>query len=426
MAIIHHQCKLTEPGGSGRPEVFASKLCCVVGFVPTAWRPSFHSHGQANRHATFSFGSGSRTFGGFWRRPGHPNRGPREIQAILLAFNRMQDRLRRFNEDRTRMIGAISHDLRTPLTRLRIRLEDVEDPREKHKCWRCDLHGRDARYSHLVHPARHGREPRLLINVSGLIEGVCDDAVDAGQPVTFSGPQEIEITCRPSRCAVRWQLGGKCCPVWRQRRRAGLMEFRVGCRSPSTTKDLASLRASGKRYSNPFYRRDPSRNPDTGGVGLGLSIARSVILEHGGNIHLANRKDGGLHVRLDYPVQTHAPKRKQRSHRSVRRVSPLEPTPYFEDEGPLLAPVDDFETKCVEQASANLGSAGFPGQQIRNVGSGKAMLASPCGTASGLATSRRSISITSSSFMTGARSRSMMLCHRRAERFVTDYDIWPL
>ena len=59
-----------------------------------------------------------------------PMRGPREIQAILLAFNRMQDRLRRFNEDRTRMIGAISHDLRTPLTRLRIRLENVEDPRE--------------------------------------------------------------------------------------------------------------------------------------------------------------------------------------------------------------------------------------------------------------------------------------------------------
>ena len=231
-----------------------------------------------------------------------PMRGPREIQAILLAFNRMQDRLRRFNEDRTRMIGAISHDLRTPLTRLRIRLENVEDPREKHKLLG-DVTSMGEMLDTVISFTRQdtAREPRLLINVSGLIEGVCDDAVDAGQPVTFSGPQEIEITCRP--LALRRAVGnlvenavryGGCADV-RVSLEAGLVLVTIDDKGPGIPP------SEREKVFEPFYRRDPSRNPDTGGVGLGLSIARSVILEHGGDIHLASRKGGGLHVRLELP-----------------------------------------------------------------------------------------------------------------------------
>jgi HAMP domain-containing protein len=135
-------------------------------------------------------------------------RGTREVQGVILAFNRMRERLRRFNEDRTRMLAAMSHDLRTPLTRLRLRAELVEDHIQQEKML-AELDMMDDMIESMLSFARDDakHEPRSLVDLSALVEGICQDASDAGEPVTFSGrfpaarrscgaPSQILLTTR--------------------------------------------------------------------------------------------------------------------------------------------------------------------------------------------------------------------------------------
>ena len=186
------------------------------------------------------------------RHPGHPNARTTGNPGNSGGVQPMQDRLRRFNEDRTRMMGAISHDLRTPLTRLRIRLEDVEDPREKHKCL-SDVTSMGEMIDTVITFTRQDtvHEPRLLINVSALIEAVCDDAVDAG------AAGNILRDRRRSRSPAALLALRRALATW-SKMRCG-MGVALTCRSlrspgwfwsPSTIKDLASLPVSVKRYSN--------------------------------------------------------------------------------------------------------------------------------------------------------------------------------
>jgi signal transduction histidine kinase len=126
-------------------------------------------------------------------------RGPQEVRGTILAFNRMQERLRRFNEDRTRMMAAVSHDLRTPLTRLRLRLEMTDDLQEQQSMLtEVDRMAEmiESVLSFAKDDSKH--ETRSLVDLSALIEGICQDAADAQEPVTFEGPREITIPCRPA------------------------------------------------------------------------------------------------------------------------------------------------------------------------------------------------------------------------------------
>ena len=225
--------------------------------------------------------------------------GPREFQGTILAFNRMQERLRRFNEDRTRMIAAMSHDLKTPTARLRLRLESVGDQELRQKM-QGDVDQMVGLIESILSFARDDtkREPRVLTDLSALVEGICEDAADIGQHVTFSGPRAVNISCRPS--ALRRAISniidnavkyGKEAAVTLsvQERHATITVEDDG---PGIPRDLR------ERVFDPFYRMEESRSLETGGVGLGLSVARSIIWEHGGDICLANRKGGGLLVRL--------------------------------------------------------------------------------------------------------------------------------
>ena len=137
--------------------------------------------------------------GGSGDAPAIRPRGPRELRGTIEAFNRMQERLRRFNEDRTRMIAAMSHDLRTPLTRLRLRAELVEDQDQQQKMLRdLDMMGEMIKSVLALAQDDAKREPRSLVDLSALVEGICEDASDAGEPVTFSGPRGVTIFCRPT------------------------------------------------------------------------------------------------------------------------------------------------------------------------------------------------------------------------------------
>jgi signal transduction histidine kinase len=236
----------------------------------------------------------------------------------------MQARLHRFNEDRTRMIAAMSHDLRTPLTRLRPRAEIVEDLDQQKKMLAdldkmLDMIGSVLAFAR--DDTKHG--PWSLADLSALIEGICQDTVDAGEPVTFSGPRGVTISSRPTalRRAVS-NLGDNAVTYGRSAAVSLIPETE---RVVITVEDEGPgiPRSEREKVFEPFYRIDGSRNPDTGGVGLGLSVTRSIIWEHGGDISLAARKGGGLSVRLELPAgpEPSSPDRKKiRSNCHARKL----------------------------------------------------------------------------------------------------------
>jgi signal transduction histidine kinase len=130
--------------------------------------------------------------------PPIPPRGPREIEGVIRAFNQMRERLRRFNEDRTRMMAAMSHDLRTPLTRLRMRIEMAEGIEDQQKM----LDEPDMMNGMVESVLSFARdeakqEPRSLVDLGALVEDICEDAADAGEKVTFSRPRDATLSCRP-------------------------------------------------------------------------------------------------------------------------------------------------------------------------------------------------------------------------------------
>ena len=228
--------------------------------------------------------------------------GPREIEGIIGAFNRMRERLRRFNDDRTRMMAVMSHDLRTPLTRLRMRIEMANGLEDQQKMLD-ELDMMNGMVESILSFARDDakQEPRSLVDLSALVEGICEDAADAGEKVTFSGPRDVTISCRPS--AIRRAVSNLVDNAVKYGGTAAVTLIPEAARIVITVEDEGPgiPRSEREKVFEPFYRVGEARDPDTGGVGLGLSVTRSIIWEHGGDIVLASRKGGGLNVRLELP-----------------------------------------------------------------------------------------------------------------------------
>jgi signal transduction histidine kinase len=230
-------------------------------------------------------------------------RGPQELRVTIQAFNRMQDRLRRFLEDRTQMLAAISHDLRAPLARLRLRAELVADGEEQRKMFD-DLEDMNAMIDSTLAFARNDarREPRRLVDLGVLVGDVCEDAGDAGGEVSCSGSRGIDVSCRPTdiRRAVANLVDnaikyGRCVHVDVVRD--------VGCVTIVVEDDGPGIPPEEQeKVFAPFYRREPARDPAKAGVGLGLSIARTIAREHGGDVTLRNRDKGGLSALIELPA----------------------------------------------------------------------------------------------------------------------------
>ncbi len=228
-------------------------------------------------------------------------RGPREVEQVIEAFNDMQDRLRRFTADRTRMIAALSHDLRTPLTRLKERIETNALPDQERVL--ADLDAMNRMIESVLSFARDETrsEPRSLVDLSALVEGLCLDAADAGEPVSFSGPRGVTLLCRPT--ALRRAFGnldnavkyGKSASVTLTEE-PGHVIITVADEGPGIP------RYEREKVFEPFYRVDAARDPDQAGVGLGLSVARSILWEHGGEVRLESRATSGLSVIVSLPT----------------------------------------------------------------------------------------------------------------------------
>ena len=235
--------------------------------------------------------------------PPLPESGPRELRAATHAVNRMQERLTRFVEDRTRMIAAIGHDLRTPLTRLRLRAEFIDDPETQRKML-ADLSEMEAMISATLAFARDDaqREPRVQADLADLLQSLIDDRCDAGQNAAYQGPGRLTLTCSP--VAMRRALANL---IDNAINYGGRAEVGLTAAAGHAVIEIDDAgpgipEAEREKVFHPFYRLEASRSRDTGGTGLGLSVARTIIRGHGGDIGLTNRPTGGLKVTVTLPL----------------------------------------------------------------------------------------------------------------------------
>jgi signal transduction histidine kinase len=231
--------------------------------------------------------------------------GPQELRAAIRAFNEMQERLRRFVSDRTLMVAAMSHDLKTPLTRLRLRAELVEDEAQQSKMM-SDIDEMTAMIESTLAFARDDtkRESPLLVDLGALVESVCENAMDAGGAVDVSAQHGVNVTCRP--VAISRAVATLIDNALKYGSRARVTLGRIDDCAVVTIDDEGPGIPEDEREKvfAPFYRIEGSRNRDTGGVGLGLAVARTTAREHGGDVTLDTAEDGGLRVRLELPVVT--------------------------------------------------------------------------------------------------------------------------
>jgi len=228
--------------------------------------------------------------------------GASEIRQASAAFNAMQARIRQYIFQRTQMLAAITHDLQTPLTRMRLRLEKVSDSELQERLIG-DLSAMQAMVREGLDLARSmdTTESMQLLDLDSLLDAVCDDAADANQPVTLAGRSGLALLGRPldlQRC-----LGNLIDNAVKYGQQAQVTVDRVNGAARIRVRDSGPgiPPAEQTRVFDPFYRVETSRSRESGGTGLGLTIARNIAEQHGGSIALANHPDGGLEVTLMLP-----------------------------------------------------------------------------------------------------------------------------
>ena len=251
-----------------------------------------------------SLAAAAERLGGDLNAPPVPEVGSTETQRASRAFNTMQARLRGLIENRTRMLAAISHDLRTPLTLLRLRAENVENAQERERML-ATIAEMDAMVGATLLFARDeaSMEARRPTDIAALTQSVVDDMADAGMSVKMEHAESTVLDCRPEalRRAIRNLLDnavkyGKSANV-QIISSPNAVEIDIDDEGPGIPEhELA-------RVLQPFYRAETSRSRETGGIGLGLSITQSIVQTDGGELILMNRPNGGLRASLKLPRQ---------------------------------------------------------------------------------------------------------------------------
>ncbi|MDB5791168.1 MAG: two-component sensor histidine kinase [Massilia sp.] len=228
--------------------------------------------------------------------------GASEIRQASAAFNAMQARIRQYIFQRTQMLAAITHDLQTPLTRMRLRLEKVSD-NELQERLIGDLSAMQAMVREGLDLARSmdTTESMQMLDLDSLLDSSVDDAADANQPVTLAGRSGMALLGRP--LDLRRCLGNLIDNAVKYGHKAQVVVDRVNGAARIRVRDAGPgiPQAEMQRVFDPFYRVETSRSRESGGTGLGLTIARNIAEQHGGSITLANLPDGGLEVTLMLP-----------------------------------------------------------------------------------------------------------------------------
>ncbi|MGV7216887.1 ATP-binding protein [Bradyrhizobium sp. UFLA05-112] len=233
-----------------------------------------------------------------------PERGPEEIRSVARALNRMQERIAGLMADRTKMLAAISHDLRTPITRLRLRAEFIEDETHR-KRMLVDLDQMRAMLESVLSLLRNDRrmEAVTLVDIASTLQLIADQFADMGHTVHYDGPAQATAAARPddlhrgitnlvenavrfgAEVTIRLEVSGTTLTIDVEDDGPGISDERK------------------QEMLEPFVRGDDARNmDDTTGFGLGLSIARAIAVAHGGELSLHDRQPNGLTVRMQLPI----------------------------------------------------------------------------------------------------------------------------
>lgn len=234
--------------------------------------------------------------------PPLPEDGPHDVSALIAAFNALRLRITAMLDEKDRMLGAIGHDLRTPLAALRVRIESVEDDADRARMVET-IAEMNRTLDDILSLARLGRpsEPPTDVDLSALVDAVVEDFRDLGHDVRFIEADRLAMRLRPSLIrravrnlienAVKYGGGG----TVRVERGAADVAIIVVDRGPGIPPDRLDA------VFAPFTRLEESRNRGTGGIGLGLALARAIVEEAGGAIRLVNRDGGGLDAEIRLP-----------------------------------------------------------------------------------------------------------------------------
>ena len=241
--------------------------------------------------------------------PALPEDGPAEVAQAAAAFNTMAGRIRRFVADRTFLLTAIGHDLRTPITRLRLRAEWMEDEEQRRRML-ADLDELQAMVSATLAFGRDvaGTEPAVPLDLVALLRTVLDEAADARPAaagcLAYAGPERLQIQGRP--VALKRALANL---VGNAVAYGGAARVTLLGTGPPGSGVTVQVEDSGpgippdelNRVFEPFHRVEGSRNRETGGTGLGLPITRNILRAHGGDVALANLDGGGVRATVTLP-----------------------------------------------------------------------------------------------------------------------------
>jgi signal transduction histidine kinase len=232
-----------------------------------------------------------------------PETGPDDVRLASIAFNAMAERLGRQIERQRHMLWALSHDLRTPITALRLRAELLDDDAMRQK-FLSSLADMESLTEQALALARAGasHEARVRVDVSEIIRTLCGELQDIGVKVEADAQSPIMVECRPDEIvramrnlaenAQKYAGGG----VMTARREDKSVIVEVRDDGPGIAEaDLA-------RVTDPFFRADEARSQGAEGTGLGLAIAQAIADSHGGKLALENRAPGGLSARLILPA----------------------------------------------------------------------------------------------------------------------------
>lgn len=248
------------------------------------------------------FSQAAKRLGNDPSAPPVPREGPTEMLQAVDSFNAMQARLNRLLQERTHMIGAIAHDLRTPLMRLSFRLDDLPEP--LHGKVDADIQEMKAMISAALDFIRDrslgAHHERLDFRL--LVESVVDDQTDLGHDVTLQSGTPITMEGDP--LALRRMVVNLVDNALKygERARLRLRPAQAGCVLEIDDDGPGIPDALQHQIFEPFFRLEASRNRDTGGIGLGLATVRSIVLDHGGEVGVSNRKEGGLRATVFLPA----------------------------------------------------------------------------------------------------------------------------
>lgn len=234
--------------------------------------------------------------------------GAQEVRSTIKAFNNMQERQQRFIKDRMLMLAAVSHDLRTPITKLRLQSEFVCDDDIQQKM-RHTLMDMEQMLNAAMNFAKDDvqNEASRPTDMASLVQSLCDDLTDQGARLTSCLPDRLVCECRPS--AFRRMVSNVLENAFKYADSARVTLKQEAPDSTGTSWIVLNVADDGpgidetlfEQVFTPFYRVESSRNRSTGGMGLGLSVVRSIALHHGGQVFLSNRKEGGLSVTIRIP-----------------------------------------------------------------------------------------------------------------------------